>query len=108
MTEWTVVTVVISLVGLLVAVATPIIKLNATITRLTTQMENFMKGLGEFKTRYTSQLTECKRTHADLYDKVDNHERRITVLEAWDMRQAQARAPRAPHGPAGLSEMEGK
>ena len=81
MNEWTVVTVIVSLVGLLAAVATPIIKLNATITKLATQMENFINGLNEFKGRYTNQLTECKRTHDDLYDKVENHEQRITVLE---------------------------
>ena len=81
MTEWTVVTVIVSLVGLLVAVATPIIKLNSTITKLTTQMENFMSGLDEFKKRYTSQLAELKETHEDIYGKVNNHEHRITVLE---------------------------
>lgn len=79
--EWTVVTVIVSLVGLLIAVATPIIKLNSTITKLTTQMEHFMNGLDEFKKRYTSQLQEFKETHDDLYEKVDDHEHRITVLE---------------------------
>jgi len=81
MMEWTVVTVIVSLVGLFAAVATPIIKLNSTITKLSTQMENFMRGLGEFKARYTNQLTECKRTHDELYEKVEHHEQRITVLE---------------------------
>lgn len=79
--EWTVVTVIISLVGLLIAIITPIIKLNSTITKLTTQVDSFIKGLEEFKLRYTNQLTEFKNTHDDLYDKVDDHEHRITVLE---------------------------
>lgn len=79
--EWTVVTVIIALVGLFAAVATPIIKLNATITKLNTRMELFVTGLDEFKARYTNQLAEFKQTHDDIYDKVDNHERRITVLE---------------------------
>lgn len=82
--EWTVVTVIIALVGLFVAVATPIIKLNATLAKLITQMESFRNGLDEFKVRYTSQLQEFKETHDDLYNKVDDHEHRITVLETKD------------------------
>lgn len=79
--EWTVVTVIVSLVGLLVMVATPIIKLNSTITKLTTQMEIFMNSLDEFKMRYSNQLHEFNKTHEDIYGKVNNHEKRITVLE---------------------------
>lgn len=82
--EWTVVTVIVALVGLFAAVAGPIIRLNATIVKLTTQMETFMQGLAEFKKRYTNQMNDCKRTHEELYDKVDNHEHRITVLEATE------------------------
>lgn len=52
--EWTVVTVIIALVGLLGGIVTPIIKLNSTITKLTAQVESFIKGLDEFKARYTS------------------------------------------------------
>ena len=79
--EWTVVTVIVSLVGLLAAVATPIARLNSTIAKLTTQMEAFMNGLDEFKKRYTNQLQEFHKTHEDIYEKVNNHEKRITVLE---------------------------
>lgn len=79
--EWNVVTVIISLVGLFAAVATPMVKLNSTIAKLTAQMESFMNGLTEFKARYTNQLNEFKQTHDDLYEKVDDHEHRITKLE---------------------------
>ena len=79
--EWNVVTVIISLVGLFAAVATPMVKLNSTIAKLTAQMESFMNGLAEFKARYTNQLNEFKQTHDDLYEKVDDHEHRITKLE---------------------------
>ena len=54
---------------------------NYTPIAWTTQMEQFMNGLDEFKARYTSQLKEFKETHDDLYEKMDNHEHRITVLE---------------------------
>lgn len=79
--EWNVVTVIISLVGLFAAVATPMVRLNSTIAKLTAQMESFMNGLAEFKARYTNQLNEFKQTHDDLYEKVDDHEHRITKLE---------------------------
>lgn len=81
MTEWGVVSVIVVLAGLLISIATPIIKLNSTLTKLTTQMENFMRGLDEFKTRYTNQLQEFHETHEDIYNKVNNHECRIIRLE---------------------------
>lgn len=79
--EWTVVTVIVALVGLFAAVATPMLKLNATIAKLIAKMEAFQNGLEEFKGRYTAQLNEFKETHDDLYGKVNDHEHRITVLE---------------------------
>lgn len=79
--EWTIVTVIVSLVGLLIAIGTPIVKLNSTITKLTTQIDFFINGLNEFKKRYTNQVDSCKKKHADIYDKVNDHEHRITILE---------------------------
>lgn len=79
--EWTVVTVIIALVGLFAAVAGPMLKLNSTIVKLITRMDAFQDGLEGFKGRYTNQIQECKRTHDDLYNKVDDHEHRITILE---------------------------
>ena len=79
--EWTVVTVIIALVGLFAAVAGPMIKLNSTIVKLITRMDAFQEGLEGFKKRYTEQLAEFRETHDDLYDRVDDHEHRITILE---------------------------
>ncbi len=84
--EWTVVTVIIALVGLFAAVAGPMLKLNSTIAKLIAQVEAFQNGLEEFKKRYTSQLEEFKGTHDDLYGKVNDHEKRITVLETNERR----------------------
>lgn len=79
--EWTVITVIVTVFGFIAGVVTPIVKLNTTITKLTAQVDTFIKGLEEFKVRYTNQLEEFKETHNDLYEKVDDHERRITTLE---------------------------
>lgn len=81
MTEWEVVGVIVVLVGLVISVAGPMVKLNSTITKLTVQVANFIQGLEEFKDRYKDQLKEFKDVHEDLYGKVDDHEHRITVLE---------------------------
>ena len=79
--EWTVVTVIIALLGLITGIVTPIVKLNTTIAKLTSQVETFIKGLEDFKVRYTNQIGEFKDVHNDLYERVDNHEHRITKLE---------------------------
>lgn len=80
--EWTVVTVIIALLTLITGIITPIIKLNTTIAKLTSQMGSFIKGLEDFKVRYTNQIDEFKAAHTDLYSKIDGHEHRITKLES--------------------------
>lgn len=81
MTEWTVVTVLVALVGLFVTVARPILNLNNTITRLSENVE-----------RLEAQLTELSAHNADahrrLWERADaqsrrleDHETRLTVLE---------------------------
>lgn len=82
--EWTVVTVIIALIGLTTGIVTPIVKLNTTIAKLTSQVENFIKGLDDFKVRYTNQIDEFKEIHGDLYGRVEDHENRITKLETKD------------------------
>ena len=82
MTEWGVVTVIVALVGLITAVAAPMIRLNGTLTRLMTQMESFVTGLDEFKVRYKEQLRDLNATDRKLGDRINDHEHRITVLES--------------------------
>lgn len=81
MTEWGVVGVIVTLIGLMAAVATPMIKLNTTLTRLSTQMENFVNGLEAFKQRYASQIEIFRQEHEDIHHELNDHEKRITVLE---------------------------
>ena len=81
MTEWGVVGVIIAMVGLIISVATPMIKLNSTLTRLITQMENFSNGLAAFQVRYKEQLASQKEINETHQKELDNHEHRITVLE---------------------------
>ena len=81
MTEWGVVGVIIAMVGLIISVATPMIKLNSTLTRLITQMDNFSNGLAAFQVRYKEQLASQKEINETHQKELDDHEHRITVLE---------------------------
>lgn len=81
MTEWGVVLVITVLIGLLVSVTTPIIKLTKTIADLTA----IVRSLGDDMTELTSRNSA---THARLFaglgkhdDKLAEHETRITILE---------------------------
>ena len=70
MTEWGVVGVLIALVGLAVTLATPLIRLNTTMTRLTVLVEELSDKLGVLE-----------RETLDVCSRVNRHETRITVLE---------------------------
>ena len=88
MTEWQVFGVIVALFSFVVAVVTPILKLNTSITKLTVTMESMSKDL--INDREKSQdahkniwagidAVEKKNTEQDLT--LSNHEQRIKVLE---------------------------
>lgn len=86
--EWTTVTVIIALVGLIVTVTTPLIKLNNNITRLTVILDGIKAELEEQKKALSAQKAESRESHRRLWahnDEQDNtlsdHETRIRVLE---------------------------
>lgn len=74
MTEWGVVLVIVTIVGLVVTVARPIVSLNATIVRLATLIE----GLAD---RLETLTLKNDQTHDKLCGRIDNHETRIVILE---------------------------
>jgi len=81
MNEWTVVTVIATLVGLCAAVVRPLICLNGTITRLTAVVNTLEKNI--------SCLTvKNSESHAKIWGKVEehddvlnSHETRLTIIE---------------------------
>lgn len=88
MTEWQVFGVIVALLGFVVAVVTPILKLNTSITKLTVTMESMSKDLinDREKSRDAHKniwagidAVEKKNTEQDLT--LSNHEQRIKVLE---------------------------
>lgn len=81
MHEFDVVNVIVVLVGLLVTVGTPILKLTNSMNTLSGQVTLLLKNLDEFKDRYKDNLKELKDTDQDLYTKHEDHEARIVKLE---------------------------
>ena len=79
--EYTVVTVIIALVGLLVAVTTPIIRLNTTVTKLTVTVDHLARQVAELED--SNHASKAKLwEHNDAQDKqLSDHESRIKVLE---------------------------
>lgn len=77
MTEWGVLGVIITVLGLLATVITPIINLTKSITKLTVVVENLSRDM-------ESQRTSTKRlwAHNDEQDeKLCDHETRLQLLE---------------------------
>ena len=79
--EWTVVTVVIALVGLGAAIVKPIVSLTRSITSLTVVVERVEKQLGE-QAQHSHESHKRLWSHNDEQDRqLQDHERRIGVLE---------------------------
>lgn len=79
--EWQVVTVIIALSGFAISIITPIIKLTNSITTLTVTLK-------QVDNRLTAQEQSSKNSHKRLWEKneeqdekLNDHERRITLIE---------------------------
>lgn len=68
--EWTVVTVIIALVGLFMTVGKPVITLNSSITHLQDAIDELREDIKVLTSRTDSQE-----------EKLQNHETRISILE---------------------------
>jgi hypothetical protein len=71
MNEWTVVMVIIALVGLIAAVVTPVGRLNATITRLTVTVEGLEKN-------FDAMTNKNSEGHGKLWDRLSEHDEALT------------------------------
>lgn len=68
--EWTIVTVIIALVGLFMTVGKPVINLNSSITRLQDAIDELRENIKVLTNRTDNQE-----------EKLQNHETRISILE---------------------------
>ena len=81
MSEWTIVTVIATLVGLLATVVRPLMDLNATITRLTevvNTLEKNISGMSAKNSESHGRLWEKCGEHDEL---LNRHEPRLLLLE---------------------------
>ena len=81
MSEWTIVTVIATLVGLLATVVRPLMDLNATITRLTevvNTLEKNISGMSAKNSESHGWLWEKCGEHDEL---LNRHETRLLLLE---------------------------
>lgn len=78
--EWTVVTVLIAIAGLIGTVATPMVKLTSCINKLSGQVETLLKNLDEFKERYQKNLDEQNTRHENLTTRVRSLEQNLAAL----------------------------
>lgn len=79
--EWTVVTVIIALVGFVAAVANPLTRLTRSITTLTVVVERLQTDVEEQR-QHSRQSHQRIWEHSETQDRrLDDHERRIGNLE---------------------------
>lgn len=81
MSEWTIVTVIATLVGLLATVVRPLMDLNATITRLTevvNTLEKNISGMSAKNSESHGRIWEKCGEHDEL---LNRHETRLLLLE---------------------------
>lgn len=83
--EWTVVTVLVVIVGLVAAIAKPMVTFTRTFTSVTATLTASME---ELKRAFDRFAAENKESHGRIYDRLDehdaqlgDHERRIGLLE---------------------------
>ena len=88
MNEWGVIGVIVTLVGLAVAIIKPIVQLNTNIVRLTDAVDGLKKAhtkIEEDNKKEQKQLHERinhrKKENEELDDRVTDHENRISILE---------------------------
>lgn len=81
MNEWTIVGVIVVLVGLFFTVGKPVIKLNGSITSLNVKLEHMQSDNAKYETRNAESHARIFTHLEDNDAKLSNHELRIGILE---------------------------
>lgn len=79
--EWTVVTVLIALVGFGAAIIKPIVSLTRAITTLTVTVDNLQGDVEDIVTRNTESHARLWSKNTEQDEKLQDHEIRIHTLE---------------------------
>ena len=81
MNEWTVVTVLIAIIGLFFTVGKPVIKLNTSLVTLNARLERMEKESEKESTRNEESHKGMQKEIAENEHAINDHERRIGILE---------------------------
>jgi len=86
--EWTVVTVIVALVGLFITVGKPIVNLNQNLVTLNLRLEHMEKNQKDQDAALAKQAEAAHQSHEKLWDhndeqdkRLDDHEHRLSTLE---------------------------
>lgn len=81
MTEWVVITALVTVVGLVATVVTPIVKLNTTITKLTTVVDIVQSTLKELTTDNSNSHRRLWAHSNEQDEKLADHDKRLHLME---------------------------
>ena len=81
MNEWGVVGVLVVLLGLGVTVVKPLLELNSSIVKLTARLDQLTGSLSDIRDRNAKSHDRLWKHNEEQDAALDDHERRITVLE---------------------------
>lgn len=82
MTEWGVVAVIIALVGLIVTVSTPVVKLTSTISKLIEKVDMLISSLGEVKSEHRQDVSELREADRLIDKRLTRVETRMKIEES--------------------------
>lgn len=81
MTEWGVVLVIISLVGLMTAIVAPLLKLNTAITKLNVTIQTLNDNQRDYRTKLDNHESESVKKFEDHEHRLTEHTVKIKNLE---------------------------
>lgn len=81
MSEWLVVSVLITLIGLVATVVTPIVRLNTTITKLTTIVDVVKDSIKELTSDNSEGHRRLWEHNAAQDEKLSDHDKRLDRME---------------------------
>ena len=81
MNEWTVVTVIVALAGLLAMILKPLLGLNSVITRLTESVETLEEKLDGLTDKNTESHMRLWQKCREQDERLGGHETRLQIIE---------------------------
>ncbi len=81
MNEWTIVTVIVTLIGICASVVCPMISLNGTITKLTVAVNVLEKNISGLAAKNSESHAKIWEKVGEHEDALNSHETRLILIE---------------------------